>query len=1136
MNCLNKQLKSLPLLLVFTGVLFATGCSYFTGQTQKTLFEKVPSSVSNISFSNDLTPTQSHNLYTEANFYAGGGVGLGDINNNGLLDIYLVSNQGSNRLYLNKGNFEFEDITEQSGVGGSKPWSTGVSLVDINGNGYLDIYVTNSGPYDGVDRENELFINNGDLTFSESARKFGVADSGYSIHASFFDYNKDGYLDMYLLNNYAAESGGRGNLRPSNREERNFNGGDRLYRNDGERFTDVSEAAGIYGSEVSFGLGISVGDLNRNGWMDIYVSNDFFERDYLYLNNEDGTFREVLEEKLSSISTMSMGGDIADLDNDGFPEIFITDMLPETEQRFKTISEFPEWDQYLSEIEIGYHRKFMRNTFQYNNADGTFSEIGRYAGVEASDWSWGALMADFNQTGRRDIFVANGFYKDPTDKDHQIGFARGDMMNSVIVDGELDYLKLESTLPSNPIPNYMFENLGDLKFANRALEWGLAEPGFSHGSAYGDLNGNGALDLVVNNVNMEAFVYRNRSPEFYPERSWLQIELKGEAPNSFAVGAQVELVADGHYWFVEQLPQRGFQSSMDPLLHVGLGEGIDKVDSLEVKWPDGRVSLLTGEETRQRLTIRQSDAAVEGEKLLRSPALENTQGADPLLAEVTERTGIEWTHIESDFNDFELYPLLYHMRSTEGPPACSGDISGNGRDDFYVGGARGQPGSLFLQDETGEFMEAGQATLQADKASEDADCIFFDATGDGRSELYVASGSIEFVAGSPDLADRLYRMNEEGVFARMEQALPQPSDGHPPTSVVRAADMDGNGHLDLFVGARLKPFSYRERRGYGIPVRGYILKNNGNGQFEDMTAQLAPELMAGELGTAGITSAEWGDMNGNGEPDLVVAGEWMPLTVFYNKGGRLERASHRETGLANTSGWWQSLALADLNGNGRLDIVGGNHGLNSRFHATPEEPVEMWAGDFNRNGRIEQVFGIYNNGGLYPSALFHELFSELTYVLSDYQSYENYAKAKVPEILSLQQREEAVHHQVELLASVIGWNESDGSFRIEQLPCKAQWAPVYAILPQDLDGDGVPELLLGGNLDSAKPKAGPYDASFGTLLKQGLDGSYQYIPSRVSGFYSEGDIRSIQSLIQHDRTLLMVTRNNRELQFFAPAE
>lgn len=1114
-------------ILFLTKIVLITGCTFGAEQSDKTLFEKVSPETSKIDFTNNLSFDNTFNVFTYAQFYAGGGVALGDINNDGLLDIYLVANQKSNRLYLNKGNFEFEDITELAGVGGTRPWSTGVSMVDINGNDLLDIYVTNSAAPNGEDRKNELFINNGDLTFTEQAEAFGIADSGYSIHASFFDYDNDGYLDMFLINNHNSKSIGSYDLNLNLRNVRSYNGGDRLYRNDGEKFTDVTEKAGIYSSEIGIALGVSVADLNRDGWLDIYISNDFFERDYLYMNQGDGTFLEMLESKFSSISTTSMGSDIADLDNDSFPEIFVTDMLPENEERLKSITAFIDWEQYMAEVEMGYHHKFTRNTLQYNNKDGTFSEIGRYAGVEATDWSWGALLADFNLDGRRDIFVANGIYKDETDKDFLIASSKNEVMKDIIVNNAVNYQKLLELMPSTPTSNYMFENQGNLQFINRAAEWGLDELSFSNGSAYGDLNNNGSLDLVVNNVNMDAFIYRNRANELYPDRNWLQIILNGQHPNTNGVGAKVELIAEDYLWYAEQIIQRGFQSSVDPTLHIGLGSEISIIDTLKVYWPDGRLSLKTNVEVGQRVIIQQNEAQAEDRTKNLAVTNINVNRENLVLTDITQEMELNWEHQESSYNDFIKSPLSFHMRSTEGPPICSGDINGNGLDDFYVGGSSGQPGALFLQTNDGKFAQIGQPNLDKDRESEDTDCIFFDANGDGRPELYVASGSSEFNANSELLADRLYRIDNEGVLFKLEDSLPIPQDGYKATGVVRAADFDGDGSIDLFIGVRMSLLAY------GIPVGGYLLKNDGTGRFIDVTDQWAPQLKADQLKSAGITVAQWGDLNGNGDLDLMIGGEWMPLTVFYNIGGRLERVSHEITGLVNTTGWWQSLVLADLNGNGRLDFVGGNHGLNSRFRATSEWTLQMWSGDFNKNGIFDQVFGTYNSGkGPYTVSLLHDLLYHLPSLRTKYSKYADFAGQKINDVFTQTELNNAFHYQAEQLASIVGWNNGDGSFSIDSLPFRAQWSPIYAILPYDMTGDGILELMIGGNLQAVQPQAGPYDASFGLMLEMDINGKYKEMPAKESGISISGDIRSIKLIKGDGKTFVVVSRSNKPLKIY----
>lgn len=1137
----DPQLRILSRVCLILIALLISGCG--AEQQQKSeienqLFELLPSTLTGVHFSNDLTPDNEHNIFTDSNFYAGGGVAIGDFNNDGLPDIYLVSNQGPNRLYLNRGNFRFEDITEIAGVAGSKPWSTGVSLVDITGNGYLDIYLLNSAGRSGKDRKNELFLNNGDLTFTESAENFGIADSGYSIHASFFDYDGDGLLDLYIVNNHAHQPIGAYDLSAIDRSAPYFESGDRLYRNEGERFRDVTQEAGIYSGEAALGLGVSVGDLNRNGWPDIYVSNDFFERDYLYLNNGDGTFTEALTETLSSISTTSMGGDIADLNNDGYPEILVSDMLPSSNERLKKITDFISWEQYIEEVELGYHRKFTRNTLQLNLGDGTFSEIGRYSGVAASDWSWGGWMADYNHSGLRDILVTNGFYKDVTDKDHLMQVSRPDFMRQIMVNGEPDLMRLLELMPTTPIVNHIFENHGKMRFTERSADWGLDQAAFSHGAAWADLNGNGALDLVINNVNGPPFIYRNRVTELYPERAWLQIELDGEFPNRFAVGTQIEITAGDQYWFLEQYPQRGYQSSMDPVLHVGLGEGVERIDTLLVRWPDGSMNTLTELEVRQRVRIVQKNTEYGGMTLLERRRREQTNRI-PLLAEIEGADTPQWRHRESQFSDFDLYPMLFRMRSAEGPPICSGDLNGNGQTEIYVGGAAGQPGALFTSDIGGTKRITSQATLEDDASYEDTDCFVLPDGMSGRDGqrgvalLYVASGSSEFAAGSDLLRDRLYRMNEDGELIRIEDALPRPAGGHRPTGVVRGADLTGDGRLELFVGSRLSPFGTTGDSGYGVEVGGMILADTGNGTFVDRTAELAPGLLAAELGSAGITAAEWGDLSGNGMPDLVVAGEWMPVTIFYNHGGVLKRESVSADSGERPAGWWQSLALTDLNGNGKMDIVAGNYGLNSRFRASAEEPVELWIDDWNRNGRMEHLFGQYSRGkGPFPVSQYNDLLDQLSHIRLVVSGFSDYAGRRIDDLFSPDLLASARHYRAEELASSFFINRGDGRFEMERMPWQAQLFPVYAILPADLDGDGIPEILLGGNLDRIRPQEGAQDAGNGLVLKRTAAGRFEALDHTQSGFRVSGEIRTIHLTENEGIREVLIGRNNDELKRF----
>lgn len=1122
-----------------TAVLLSS-CKFITGGSQDTLFEKIPPSSSNVNFSNDLSLTNAFNIYTYANFYSGGGVGLGDFNNDGLLDIYLTANQKDNKLYLNEGDFTFKDISREAGVGGDRAWSTGVSIADVNGDGWLDIYVSNAGEIRGDDRKNELFINNGDLTFTERAEEYGIADRGLSIHASFFDYDKDGDLDMYLLN-YTSQPFGSFDLEKDLRNKKGFKGGDRFYRNDliqkdtsasehltpseGEiaGFIDVTEEAGIYSSDIGFGLGVSVADVNRDGWEDLFISNDFFERDYLYINNRDGTFREALEQQMESISTTSMGGDIADLNNDGFPEIFITDMLPESDQRLKTITTFADWERYQFELEKDYYHQMTRNVLQLNNGNNTFSEIGRYAGVEATAWSWGALISDFNLDGQRDIFVPNGIYKDMTDQDHLLHVSQQEVISSVVQNNRVNYQKLTEMTPTNPISNYMFEHKSNLRFTNRSPEWGLDEPGFSHGSAYGDLDNDGDMDLVVNNVNMETFIYRNQTREKHPERAWLQLKLEGKAPNSLAVGSQVTLIAGGKRWYSEQMPIRGYQSSVDPKLQFGLDQ-TDLIDTLWVQWPDGQLSRRLNVEANQLITLNQEQARpdISWTRLWRKQSGLPDADVSPLLKDITGTLGVDWQHNENEYVDFSRQPLLFHMLSTEGPPLCTGDLNGDDRQDFYVGGAKGQPGTLFLQTAAGGFHTVSDDIFKTTSGSEDTDCAVFDANGDGADDLYVASGGSEFTAGDTALADRLYINTGQGGFKRSKQAFSSLGRSfNQPTGTVAPGDYNKDGNIDLFVGFRMQP------RAYGIPAGGYLLENDGSGRFHDVTEERLPGLSEAGL----HTDAAWGDVDGDKDPDLLIAGEWMPLKLFQSEGETLVDATGKG-GLDSTHGWWNTVELTDLDGDGDLDWVGGNHGLNSRFRATQKQPVELWVNDFNRDGNVEQMLTSFKNGESYPVALRHDLLGVLPGLESKVPSYHAYAETTIRELFNEQQLEESTHLKATMLASSVGWNNGNGQYSIEELPMKAQLSPIYSVFARDFNGDNQAELLLGGNLHQVKPQAGRYDASYGVMLRQDSTGRYQSVTYRDSGFLVNGEIRAIRPLQLNGQQLILIVRNNKPLQVF----
>lgn len=1084
------------------------------------LFKDLPASTTGIAFSNSLNLDGNFDVFRYRNYYNGGGVAIGDVNNDGLPDVYMSANQSANKLFINKGELTFEEAPERAGVGGKRAWSTGVAMADVNGDGWLDIYVCNSGDVDGDNKENELFINNTDGTFTDQAAAYGLADPGFSTHAVFFDYDNDGDLDCYVLNNSfrPISTLGLRNLRPF----RDKLGGDKLYRNDGPPangeggFVDVSEMAGIYGSVIGFGLGVTVGDVNLDGWMDIYISNDFYERDYLYVNQKDGTFKEILPDAMGHTSHFSMGADMADLNNDIYPEIFVTDMLPDNLTRIKQTTSFLGYDEYQIYQQNGLYHQYMRNTLQWNNGDGTFSDLSQLAGVHATDWSWGALMADLDNNGYRDIFVCNGVYKDVTDQDFVNFLAQDENIRAAQAGEPIDFKRFVEMMPSTKLPNAAFSNEGRFPFANRSNEWGFHEPTHSNGAAYGDLDNDGDLDMVINNLNAPAKLYQNTTIEKKKGNS-LSIGFKGAKKNIFVVGARAVVYADGQTFTYEHMPMRGFQSSMDYHGVIGLG-ALSKIDSV-VGWsPYGEtVVIREGIAVNGRLLIDFSQAT-EIRSLPPQPRLAISA---PLFRANAARAAGVAAHKENNFVDFDRDKLLYQALSTEGPALAVGDANGDGREDIYLGGAAGAAGQLLLQTPEGRFSPLAVTAFEQDADLEDVDAVFFDADGDGDQDLLVGSGGNEHLFQSERLDVRLYiNTPQQGkpVFARAERALPRI---RRVLSCVKVLDFDRDGDQDIFLGGHIHP------DGYGLAASSYLLANDGKGNFTDVSAKAAPGLR--EVGM--VTDAIAADLDGDGWTDLAIVGEWMPLTVMTNQKGNFPRAEIRT--VAGSEGWWLSLASGDVNGDGKPDLIGGNLGLNSRFYASPEEPFDLYISDFDRNGAYEQIYCLTENGQSYPLALKRDLGKLLPGIVNKkFVTFHDYMDKTVEAVFGSELLAQSQHKQIVTLASAVFYQEANGEWRMEALPDMAQQAPVYASLIHDFDGNGKLDLLLGGNLYRVKPELGRYDASRGVLLLNQDKSGLVYVSNRTSGFTLPGQTRQLRLVSAGGKMAVIAARNNDALMIF----
>ena len=1069
------------------------------------LFEKLDAEKTHIDFANNITETKDFNILDYLYFYNGGGVSAGDINNDGLVDLFFVSNQGKNKLYLNKGEMQFEDISVKAGIEGFSDWKTGVTMADVNADGFLDIYVCAVGNYKGLEGSNELYINNGDNTFTEKSNEYGLDFTGFSTQAAFFDYDKDGDLDCYLLNHAVHNT--RSYDRVNTRSLKDNEAGDYLYRNDGGKFVDVSKESGIYQAAMGYGLGISVADINNDGWLDIYVSNDFHEDDYYYINQKDGTYKEGIRDHFKHLSRFSMGSDVADINNDGFQDVMTLDMYPDDEKVEKSSVGEDPLDIYMYKLQFGYFNQYSRNCLQLNMGGQKFSDIAASSGVAATDWSWSTLMNDYDGDGIKDIFISNGILRRPNDLDY-LKFVIGDSLHYGLPTSEkLDQQAID-LMPDGRVHNYIFKGAKDLRFVDKSLKWGFEDKSVSNGSTYADLDNDGDLDLVTNNLNEKASVYQNNSRQLL-KHNFVKIKFKGEGGNTFGVGAKVILKTKDGQQLQQMMPTRGFMSSVEPTLLFGIGD-LQQVDEMLVIWENEKMQIVKNPKINTTLTMEQKNANVNVKDYVFSAPVK------PLFEEVTSNLNVPYQHQENVYFDFNRELLIPFKVSIEGPKIAVGDVNGDGLEDVYLSGAKYQAGQLLLQKGAG-FVVSNQPVFKADSLYEDVDALFFDADGDKDLDLYVVTGGNEFYDQMPEQFDRLYTNDGKGNFTRAMNALPPMYDNK---SVVRPCDIDRDGDTDLFVGGRVVGYSY------GASPRSYLLVNDGKGHFADKTVALAPELREAGM----LTEAIWADIDTDGDQDLTVVGDWMPIKTFENNKGKFKLI---ENGLEEKTGFWSGITAADFDKDGDLDFIVGNLGTNTKLRKELDGQLRMQIKDIDKNDTKEHIVSYNRGNDWFPINSKDEMGKQIPSIINKkYTAYHMFAGKTVEEIFGDKELEGADEKRVNTFESVYLENQGNKTFKMVALPALAQVSKIMVLRTEDVDKDGNLDVIVGGNFNGASMYQARYDAFFGLILKGNGKGGFKTLIPTDTGLMLEGDIRDIKQVKTTAGILYLVARNNDKLQVF----